>query len=409
MPGAWEDSGAVLQDSEELQVLYKTIDSFYQYRRQSHFNITHTRRQNFYALPPEHQRMLAQEPFNFQDRFDAIDDAIDANAKIADHILMHALRSFGFDGQDGIHGNEIWQSTCEPNDLIKASTIINQFYRDWSAEGAVERDVHYAPVLRDLDRVFADVADKSNLKILVPGAGLGRLVFDICMAGYNVEGNEISYHALLASAWVMNSLSAGDKFALFPFASRFSNQLEFAQQLKAVEIPDVHVSTEIRQAAESQPAGQSGGTISMSASDFLTAYKQPEHKDLYDAVVTVFFIDTAPNLLRYIETISHTLKPGGYWINLGPLLWHFEDKTPPSANEEGQPVVNGASHSTPAGIEEAGSVELTLHDVMRIIVRMGFQVTSMETRSENQAGYIQQPISMLQSLYRVAQFVARKL
>ena len=351
--------------------------------------------------------MLAQAPFHFQTRFDLIDDAIDVNAKIADHILMHALRTFDFEEQDGIHGDEVWQGTCDASDLTKASTIINQFYRDWSAEGAIERNLHYAPVLCDLERVFADVADKSSLKVLVPGAGLGRLVFNICVAGYNVEGNEISYHALLGSNWVINSLSPEDKFALYPFVSRFSNQLEFLQQLKKVEIPDVHVSTELRQ-VEGHPASQRG-TLSMSGSDFLTAYREPEHRDHYDAVATVFFIDTAPNLLRYIETISHTLKSGGYWINLGPLLWHFEDKTPPRVPQEGEVMANGTSHNSPAGIEEPGSVELALEDVMGIIVRMGFEVTLLEAPAGTPAGYIQQHTSMLQSLYRVVHFVVKKL
>lgn len=37
----------------------------------------------------------------------------------------------------------------------------------------------------------------------------------------------------------------------------------------------------------------------------------------WDAIVTCFFIDTAPNVFEYIETIYRLLRPGGYWINLG--------------------------------------------------------------------------------------------
>lgn len=43
-----------------------------------------------------------------------------------------------------------------------------------------------------------------------------------------------------------------------------------------------------------------------------------------DVVVTCFFLDTAPVVFDYIETILHTLVPGGLWINLGPLLYHWE-------------------------------------------------------------------------------------
>lgn len=41
--------------------------------------------------------------------------------------------------------------------------------------------------------------------------------------------------------------------------------------------------------------------------------------DSWDCIVTCYFIDTAHNVIAYIENISKILKPGGYWINLGKL------------------------------------------------------------------------------------------
>ena len=41
--------------------------------------------------------------------------------------------------------------------------------------------------------------------------------------------------------------------------------------------------------------------------------------------MTSFFLDTARNVLDYIELIQQILKPGGHWINLGPLLYHYSD------------------------------------------------------------------------------------
>ena len=37
----------------------------------------------------------------------------------------------------------------------------------------------------------------------------------------------------------------------------------------------------------------------------------------WDCVATCFFIDTAHNVIEYLEKIYHILKPGGYWINIG--------------------------------------------------------------------------------------------
>ena len=73
--------------------------------------------------------------------------------------------------------------------------------------------------------------------------------------------------------------------------------------------------------------------MSMSASDFLLLYGSEEQKDGFDAVATVFFLDTAPNVIRYLEVIRNCLRPGGLLINVGPLLWHFEGNVPRNHGE----------------------------------------------------------------------------
>ena len=42
-------------------------------------------------------------------------------------------------------------------------------------------------------------------------------------------------------------------------------------------------------------------------------------------MASCFFIDTANNVIAYIKTIYNTLKKGGIWVNLGPLLYHYAD------------------------------------------------------------------------------------
>lgn len=42
--------------------------------------------------------------------------------------------------------------------------------------------------------------------------------------------------------------------------------------------------------------------------------------DAWDCIATCFFIDTAHNVIDYVETIWNILKPGGVWINLGESL-----------------------------------------------------------------------------------------
>lgn len=133
--------------------------------------------------------------------------------------------------------------------------------------------------------------------------GLGRLVFDICKAGFAVEGNEISYHQLLANNWVLNHIGPEEKFELYPFALTFSNQLSLGAQLKSVRIPDEHPGSELNKSSVEHRT-HAFDRMSMTAADFVVLYADDEHKGVFDVVSTVFFIDTAPNVIRY-----STFKP----------------------------------------------------------------------------------------------------
>ena len=56
-------------------------------------------------------------------------------------------------------------------------------------------------------------------------------------------------------------------------------------------------------------------------------------------------------MIDYINIIKHVLKPGGQFINFGPLLWHWE------SNEDGEP-----------------SIELTLDEVKSLVQKLGFRI-----------------------------------
>jgi len=43
-----------------------------------------------------------------------------------------------------------------------------------------------------------------DVRVLVPGAGLGRLAFEIARRGYTCQGNEFSLFMLFTSNFVLN-------------------------------------------------------------------------------------------------------------------------------------------------------------------------------------------------------------
>lgn len=275
----------------------------------AHFNVTHLRRQTFYALPEAHWKMLAAPPFNYLETLDRIDDAIDSNAKLARDIVKFGLRSFQVyeDADDGRFQvmPEPWVGVAKYGDIDKARSTLRQFYRDWSAEGAEEREACYGPVKRALAVERANKPEIERLKVLVPGAGLGRLVFDLSLEGCAAEGNEISYHQLVASSYILNFVESAGQHTLHPWIHTFSNHATRERHLQGYKIPDIHPGTAMANA-------QSTGTMDMCAADFLCLYNDDEHEDMYDAVATVFFLDTAPNLIRYLETI--------YYVSISSLL-----------------------------------------------------------------------------------------
>ena len=344
-----------------------------------------------------------------------MDDAIDANADIASEILKSSLEAFGLQDEP-LDPAMSWKGAAKPSDMDKARSTIQQLYRDWSAEGAAERSKSFEPVLLNLVNLFP-VKDKGTIKVLVPGSGLGRLVFEVCNLGFEVEGNEISYHQLMTSNWILNKVVADQHFNLYPFALTFSNHINREHQFQCVKIPDVHPGTEL-DLSSSGMSTHASQRMSMTAADFVVLYSDEKNHQKFDAVVTVFFLDTAPNVLKYIEVVHNCLKNGGYWINLGPLLWHFEEtRGPPVERESPRQITDEAGaiaatrtateRQAKVGINEPGSVELTNEEVLLLVERMGFKIQSH--RLQEETGYTQDPESMLKNLYSVSHWVARKV
>ncbi|KAH0831736.1 hypothetical protein AYO21_06260 [Fonsecaea monophora] len=419
-PSPLFDDAGPLADPQERRVIFAALDSFHQYRINSHFNTTHRRRQNFYALPSAQWRMLAAPPFSIRDTLSAVDDAIDHNADLAEQIFQLGLSAFALPENPPKDSEMNWKGKAKPNDMAKAHSTIRQFYRDWSYEGFT-REVE--PLL---NMIISDLAahlsttrtENQSPSLLLPGAGLGRVLFELALRGFHATGNEISYHQLFASNFILNSTERADQYSIYPFAHTFTNVESRANQLRCFTIPDIHPG----QAFSARvAAGSAVGEMNMTAGDFVLSYSTPESRETFDGLVSLFFIDTAPNLIRYIETVRNCLKVDGVWINIGPLLWHFDNRVPGGNTDEdededgddGEPAEAGTKTQPKPdledkGIGEPGSVELTDEEVVQLVSHLGFEVLSHEILPAD-SGYVQDPNSLLQNRYRCSHWVARKL
>ncbi|RPB29262.1 N2227-domain-containing protein, partial [Terfezia boudieri ATCC MYA-4762] len=417
-----------LSDPAELKALTSTLSSYYLYRRSAHLNLTHQRRKEYWALSRRHREILERAMSGtgcnaYLEVLSSLDAAIAENAEVAEGIFASGVGAFGVPaefkkiGKGKKFKKPWWESHATPEDMEKVKSTLKQFYRDWALEGHAERERCYKPVLDEL----------YEIKVLVPGAGLGRLAFDIVCAGFESQGNEFSYHQLVASNFVLNCTSKVNEFTIRPFIHSFSHHLTRQNHLRSVQIPDVHpghllinrTSTLPQNPYSSSPPPSSSTStpsfppyslpatrFSMIAGDFLQCYASEGSTNAWDAVCTVFFIDTAPNVIAYVETIYRVLRKGGVWINLGPLLWHWEGREMPERSAGG----TGGRRGRISGIEGTGSVELTLEEVLGVVEACGFRIEKRGLSQEGvRTGYIQDERSMLNYEYRAQYWVAVKI
>ena len=345
-----------IKDDDEANHFHSVIKSFMDYK-DSTLKIHAKKVFDFNSLSPNDKFLLK----SYSDKLDKTRNNILKNADFLNLII-----------KDEITPETLNQISSTLN-LGKVRSTLRQFARDWSDSGKSERDSTYKPILNKLNDIFKDVPflERHKLSILVPGAGLGRLAFEITTQGFSCQGNEFSYHMLLASNYILNKMSRPNEVEIFPWINTFSNSMSIQDNLAPISIPDV-----IPYLAAPNI------DFSMSAGEFVEVYSKQEHFEEWDALVSCFFIDTAHNVIDYITTIYHLLIKGGKWINLGPLLWHYES------------------------MQDEVSIELCFEELHDLVIKMGFEVQVLERQ---ESVYATNPNTMMKSVYSSVFFVATKL
>ncbi|XP_034025688.1 carnosine N-methyltransferase [Thalassophryne amazonica] len=347
----------------ERQHFWRIIDAFRFYRVHVQEQVKRAEHQ-FWSLPQSHQNLLP----GVLPKLSRIRQCVEHNHEVLQAIVCNSIHMF----ENIEYGERVESKQVRPVstfDMDKLKSTIKQFVRDWSEAGQAERESCYRPIIQAIQRLFPPKqCTLSKVSVLVPGAGLGRLAWEIAQLGYTCQGNEWSFFMLFSSNFVLNRCVKVNSLTLYPWIHQFSNNRKSSDQTRPVSFPDVN--------PQSLPPDSD---FSMVAGDFLEVYTE---SDSWDCVATCFFIDTAHNVLEYVDTIWKILKPGGVWINLGPLLYHFENM----ANEL--------------------SIELSYEDIRTAMVKYGFHIE--EEEESVQTTYTENDRSMLKYVYDCIFFVARK-
>lgn len=190
--------------------------------------------------------------------------------------------------------------------------------------------------------------------------------------GFEVTNNEVSLYMTVMYRFI-ESQSKLHAFTVRPFADGWSHHATRDDMFRELSFPSMLMDNPNAILVEG---------------DFTTAFGS--EKGQFDVVVTHFFIDTARNLMSYFDTIISLLKPGGYWVNFGPLLYG----TGPW-------------------------VQLTLEEIIDVTEAMGFQyvdapescgpLTFPDKKVRTmEAAYGMSPAALTKNVYRAQAWVARR-
>jgi len=357
------------KDPEEYRHLRSIVSAFFNYQIDSLRDVSRMER-DFKSIGEKYIKRLS---FNYTERLEKLKHAIWQNysflLKIADP-YKNMFKLFKASSGEVLMEPLI----VEMKDIIKMRSTLRLFIRDWAIDGIEERNSTYKPILNDLKLFFQDRPKKDfedGINVLVPGAGLGRLMFEIAKLGFKSQGNEFSYYMLLCSNYIFNNTTKENEFTIQPLIHSFSNIYNEESPFKKILVPDVNLAEELSKTDT--------GEMSMVAGEFCRVYK--DKINFFDSIVTCYFIDTANNIIQYIETIHNILKVGGLWINFGPLLYHYTDN------------------------ENEVSIELSWNEIKNIIIGFGFEFTKEE---EVQTTYSANKDSMTQRIYKCIFFNAIK-
>ena len=309
-------------------------------------------------------------------------DALLATFSNAEHVPEHLRVRSDF---SNVPARERPPATPASEDAEKARYVLKNLVRDWSEEGKEERekshhvlvrhlrDVVFKEQLSKIDRMYegggANPEDAARPRVLVPGAGLGRLVYEFAKAGFETEGNEFSYYMLFGASFLLNCCSEKRPYEIVPYWHSPLNHLSREDQYRSVSIPDESPGDHLN---EFKP----GSSMAMCAGDFCEVYGKPEYQSHFDAVACCFFLDTAKNILDYLDTIRFCLKKGGTLTSIGPLLWHWVEHSDQLVFGA-SPLVDtsqGGQNDDVEDEDEDISIEVSLEDLIAFAEELGFRL-----------------------------------
>lgn len=186
----------------------------------------------------------------------------------------------------------------------QASRLLRNFAREWSTEGEVERSEEFSKIIGALEK-HVPASECRKALVVFPQIRLQRLAVEIGKKGYDCEGTEPSFFFYLGGELLRRGPFKAEEIKIQPYAMSTCNRVEFRDHVRDVLVPDVPL------------ASLKFPTVTLGT--FTSLYEHPKYAATCDAIVTDYTLDSSVNIFLFIRTVAHSIKPGGAWINWGPL------------------------------------------------------------------------------------------
>ena len=325
------------------------------------------------AVPPALLETLPE----LSERFDAQHRAVETNHLFIRKMLQKLV------GIPETFDLKRWKADPEEDNWVIGA--LTALMREWSDEGALERDQSMGTSLAALER-FLPLPDASSdsprPRVAVPGAGLGRQAWELGLRGFQSVGVENTIMMLTVSNFMTALLEAcpSDRLPICPHVHELygpTNVYDSSDVSQQYLVP----GDEALGKAEAARKKPKGGSFKMHCANFHTLAAQQAGS--FDGVLTCFYVDASGDVVEAVEDTWIALKPGGIWANCGPLEY------------------DGTS-----GGHSSDSVRLCGDELLLYIQRKGFEL--LETGRQT-CLYTHDAHSIFQPRFEAITFVAHKL
>lgn len=341
VPAAAGNEAFCALDAPLQRELLTALRSLRQYAE--HSRASNDRRRRLFSMMLWRQQKICNDA-GYSEKLRAIDSHIALNQKFFDALGVAVAQHYGISYRDyGVLQSGKGQNTSLSNYRVVES--LGHFVRDWTDAREIGPILDY--VKAQLDKIVPPGEEKDTV-VVIPGAGLGRVAHEVACHRPFAAVHAVEYSGLMHACHLYmyrdkqateenadtgekesasdsenrkrestserengkKDPSASDPSSIYPYVHSCSNFLSTEAQLRPVDLTFA-----------ARPEN-----LHLSLADFryFSIPKQSSIKNV--VVVSVFFLDTAENLIDYFDAIQLLTHPlgsvqNGYWINVGPLKY----------------------------------------------------------------------------------------